>query len=669
MDDQKYVTRLMRARCSKGTMENYLNVDLDHGIVVGADMQPLMNANDHVSGRHVIHFGCCESDQNPERMSRKGLVGGLLSGGIADALEDVGIMTCKCKPNTPNPWEFVNEDNIVEGAPALMVCSKLTCRYGGIIEIIDPDNEDAICGLTDIDEEFEQLWQQLEETLRYEPWNFTKIKDIILKISSTDTGNTIERQMFDAIKGLVSPILAFEYVGDKDPSKDFYRTNETYGIQRLAGFMDLWDELGFLLGMDLDTEIVVFTPKDSNKEYRLQFWKGSYGYGGAFGGEIGFYCRNTFWAKLSPYSGSGKIDDRFDNYACVSGEDELRTIQKIYDATTGELLIKNDTADYAAEQNHFWNLAIKMDYGYSKEDLVVLEKIDVPDPNMYTAMLEALKKTKTYRCYMTRLRRILLSSSMELLRKEYFWMRKRIGKIGGVIILPFFLVIFLGGCSVVNKVHEMEYSGGPFENNVDSAREYMLKQLEEKYGIPFTVVGREKFKNYGPLAGASYSCEVAPLDSPEKVAKAMVSQTTYQEVHDNYAIYYFKEDIEKPIYDLCKSKQYVLDQRISLEAPGTSKTWSLEDGIETYLSESGAYVKIVLRFEDEMKVETYAEQMLDFLNSIGDIECNILLQAKANKTYIFHQEINILDGYDSSIYTLGSLIEEMEEDISMGSPQ
>lgn len=144
MDDQKYVTRLMRARCSKGTMENYLNVDIDHGIVVGADVQPLMNANDHVSGRHVIHFGCCESDQNPERMFRKALVGGFLGGVIADALEDVGIMTCKCKPNTPNPWEFANEDSIVEGAPALMVCSTLTCRYGGVIEIIDPDGDASI---------------------------------------------------------------------------------------------------------------------------------------------------------------------------------------------------------------------------------------------------------------------------------------------------------------------------------------------------------------------------------------------------------------------------------------------------------------------------------------------------------------------------------------------
>ncbi len=144
MDDQKYVTRLMRARCSKGTMENYLNVDIDHGIVVGADMQPLMNANDHVSGRHVIHFGCCKSDQNPERMFRRALIVSQIGPEMADALEDAGVITYKCMPNTPNPWEFVNEDSVVEGAPALMVCSTLTCRYGGVIEIIDPSGEGSI---------------------------------------------------------------------------------------------------------------------------------------------------------------------------------------------------------------------------------------------------------------------------------------------------------------------------------------------------------------------------------------------------------------------------------------------------------------------------------------------------------------------------------------------
>lgn len=144
MDDQKYVTRLMRARCSKGTMENYLNVDIDHGIVVGADMQPLMNANDHMAGKHVIHFGCCKSDQNPERMFRRALIVSQIGPEMADALEDAGVITYKCMPNTPNPWEFVNEDSVVEGAPALMVCSTLTCRYGGCIEIIDPSGNENI---------------------------------------------------------------------------------------------------------------------------------------------------------------------------------------------------------------------------------------------------------------------------------------------------------------------------------------------------------------------------------------------------------------------------------------------------------------------------------------------------------------------------------------------
>ncbi len=248
-------------------------------------------------------------------------------------------------------------------------------------------------------------------------------------------------------------------------------------------------------------------------------------------------------------------------------------------------------------------------------------------------------------------------------------MKKRIGKFLRVIFVLIAVAVFLGGCSVLGKVREMEYSDGPFENNLDSARAYMLKQLEKKYGIPFAVMGNEDLKNYGPLAGASYSCEVAPLENPEQVAKAIVSQTIYQEVHDNYAIYYFKDDTEKPVYDICKSKPYVIDQRISLEAPGTSRTWSVDDGLEAYLSESGAYVKVTLRFEDGMAVETYAEQILDFLNSIGDLKCNILLQAKANKTYIFHQEVRILDDFDSSTYTLESVLMEIEENISMGSPQ
>lgn len=220
----------------------------------------------------------------------------------------------------------------------------------------------------------------------------------------------------------------------------------------------------------------------------------------------------------------------------------------------------------------------------------------------------------------------------------------------------------------LDELREGEYQGGPFENDLESARAYLLDQLHEKYGIEFAVVGNERLKNYGPFSGASYSCEAAPIDHPERLTKAIVSQTVYQDVQDNYAIYYFKEEAEKPAYDLCASKSYVLDQRISLEAPGTAKRWTGEEGLETYLSESGAYVRILLRFEDGLEVRAYAEQLLDFLNSVQKLNCNILLQAKANKTYIFHEEIHLLDGFDPSAYSLEQLEEEIEEDFSMGSP-
>lgn len=143
--DSNYVMRLMRARCSCGTMDNYLNVGRDHGVLAGAEQQPVLNANDHTD-KNLIHFGSCNSDANPERGFRKNLVSGLMGpiglfagDKVTGFLEDVGIMTCKCKPNTPVPWIHVNENNILEGAPALLMESVVPCRYGGEISLVPLD--------------------------------------------------------------------------------------------------------------------------------------------------------------------------------------------------------------------------------------------------------------------------------------------------------------------------------------------------------------------------------------------------------------------------------------------------------------------------------------------------------------------------------------------------
>lgn len=221
----------------------------------------------------------------------------------------------------------------------------------------------------------------------------------------------------------------------------------------------------------------------------------------------------------------------------------------------------------------------------------------------------------------------------------------------------------------LDDLKNADHPGGPFENNLDSARAYLLEQLHEKYGKEFTVAGRENLENYGPFAGASYFCEAAPVDAPEQVTSALVSQTMYQNVRDDYAVYFFKEEAEAPVLDLCASKEYVLDQRVSLEMPETERTWSAEDGVEKFLSESGAYVKVVLRLQDGMDAEAYAEWICDFLHSVDQLECDLLLQAKADKTYIFHRELPILEDFDAGRYTMEALKEEIETNLSMGAPQ
>ena len=124
-----------------------------------------------------------------------------------------------------------------------------------------------------------------------------------------------------------------------------------------------------------------------------------------------------------------------------------------------------------------------------------------------------------------------------------------------------------------------------------------------------------------------------------------------------------------PVLALCGTKDYVIDQRISLEMPETEKLWTAEDKLEQFLSESGAYVKLVLRFTDDLDTETYAEYLYDFMNSVDQLECNLLLQAKANKVYIFHEELDILDGFDASRYSVEDLKQEIETFLSMGAPK
>lgn len=102
----------------------------------------------------------------------------------------------------------------------------------------------------------------------------------------------------------------------------------------------------------------------------------------------------------------------------------------------------------------------------------------------------------------------------------------------------------------------------------------LLEQIRRIHEASRGTYGSKKIPHYGPFHRSTYSCEVAPTDTPERVATALVSQTDYLEVRDDYAVYYFKEDAEALVLVLCGTKDYVIDQRISLEMPGTEKAWT-----------------------------------------------------------------------------------------------
>ena len=78
---------------------------------------------------------------------------------------------------------------------------------------------------------------------------------------------------------------------------------------------------------------------------------------------------------------------------------------------------------------------------------------------------------------------------------------------------------------------------------------------------------------------------------------------------------------------------------------------------------------MVLRLEDGREVREYAEWILDFLQSVGELKCDLLVQARADKAYIYHREVHVLNGFDAGEYTLEDIAEDMETFMSMGSPQ
>jgi len=86
---------------------------------------PAANIMDNKPMVNVPTFGMCQSLANPT-----------VAAATAAAL---GVLTpMPCIPNTVAPWTPGNPQTLIGGMPAINNSSKLTCLWGGMINIVSP---------------------------------------------------------------------------------------------------------------------------------------------------------------------------------------------------------------------------------------------------------------------------------------------------------------------------------------------------------------------------------------------------------------------------------------------------------------------------------------------------------------------------------------------------
>lgn len=121
-EQKSYVVAGAILSCSKGDKPNRLKMPFSHGVYIQNKAQ--MNIKDHVPNENIFPFGKCCSMQNPTVASATAANNGVLT-------------PMPCTPMTTMPWIMGKDDKLIEGQPALLNKSMLSCLYCGVIKIED----------------------------------------------------------------------------------------------------------------------------------------------------------------------------------------------------------------------------------------------------------------------------------------------------------------------------------------------------------------------------------------------------------------------------------------------------------------------------------------------------------------------------------------------------
>ncbi len=125
----KMVVDGAKLRCSMGSLPSILVVTDDSPL--SSDDKPVATVKDHVPKRHLITFGMCRSQSNPQ-----------VASATAAAL---GVPTPQpCIPSTNEDWTPGAPMAVSNDVNILTSDSTCKCDWSGVIDILDPNNDTEI---------------------------------------------------------------------------------------------------------------------------------------------------------------------------------------------------------------------------------------------------------------------------------------------------------------------------------------------------------------------------------------------------------------------------------------------------------------------------------------------------------------------------------------------
>ncbi len=135
-----YVTRNAIIHCDCGNADIRLDAYEDHG-VIAANGEAVLTCDDCQANINIYRFGLCDAEEKYGKLSA------LRPSGEKE-MNEKGIMCYRCMPVLAERWRQKESDLLIgdvdsgEFAEALKAGAYLTCRYGGIIEVVEvPDIE------------------------------------------------------------------------------------------------------------------------------------------------------------------------------------------------------------------------------------------------------------------------------------------------------------------------------------------------------------------------------------------------------------------------------------------------------------------------------------------------------------------------------------------------